>query len=111
MQRILAMITIVSIIMLSMFIQTEGNDISLAPVEGNYLSPAPAPSPTSSENPCLHDVKAIPNCVKAVFHFRFKEVTKTCCAILLTVPDDCFLFLFPIPYVYHTLLSAACKNT
>ncbi|XP_019102109.1 PREDICTED: uncharacterized protein LOC104790780 [Camelina sativa] len=90
MQKILAMITIALIIMLSMFIQTEGNDTSLAPAEGNGLSSAPAPSPTS-ENSCLHDVKEIPDCVKAVFHFRFKEVTKTCCAILLTVPDDCFL--------------------
>ncbi|EOA25932.1 hypothetical protein CARUB_v10019320mg [Capsella rubella] len=100
MQRALAMIAIALIIMLSIFIQTQGED---------DLAPAPAPSP-KSELPCLHDVKAVPDCVKAVFHFRFKEVTKTCCDILLTLPDDCFLYLFPIPYIYHGLLNTACKH-
>ncbi|XP_002875725.2 uncharacterized protein LOC9311793 [Arabidopsis lyrata subsp. lyrata] len=96
MQTILAMNMIALIIMLSIFIQTLGNDL------------APAPSQTL---PCLDDVKTIPNCVKAVFHFKFKEVTETCCTILLTLPDDCFGFLFPIPRVYHFLLKSACKNT
>ncbi|AEE78014.1 unnamed protein product [Arabidopsis thaliana] len=95
MQRKLAMNMIALIIMLSIFTQTTGNDL------------APAPHPTI---PCLDNVKTIPNCVKAVFHFKFKEITETCCTILLTLPDDCFGLLFPIPRVYHFLLSSACKN-
>lgn len=107
MQRMLAMFVITLIIILSTFIQTKGNDL------GPASSSAPRPQSENQflPNPitCWHDVKTIPNCMDAVLHFRFKEVTKKCCNVMLSLPDSCFGVLFPIPFVYHLLLKSACK--
>ncbi|KAL1197288.1 hypothetical protein V5N11_010090 [Cardamine amara subsp. amara] len=108
MQRMMVMVMIAMILMLSIFIQTKANDLAHAP------SSAPGPQSENGLLPapidCLSDVKTIPNCVSDVLHFRFKEVTDTCCTILLGLSDDCFGLLFPIPYV-HPLLMAACRKT
>ncbi|KAG7559750.1 Prolamin-like domain [Arabidopsis thaliana x Arabidopsis arenosa] len=106
----LAMSVIALIIILSIFIQTKGND--LAPIPSST-----APEPQSDNQffldpiTCIHDVKTIPKCMDAVLHFRFKQVTKKCCYAMLSLPESCFGVLFPIPYVYHLLLKAACKIT
>ncbi|KAG7559749.1 Prolamin-like domain [Arabidopsis thaliana x Arabidopsis arenosa] len=111
MQRMWATIVLALIVVLSISIQTKGNEkvndsagppsSALAPQSENGL----LPNPTS----CLADVKTIPNCVKAVKRFKLKNVTKKCCVILLYLPEDCFGYLFPIRWIYRILLKIACK--
>jgi len=108
MQKMLNTIMIPLIIMLSIFIQTKGND--LAPIPSS-VSPEPQSENQFFLDPltCIHDVKKVPKCMDAVLHFRFKQVTKKCCYVIFSLPESCFGFLFPIPYLYHPLLKAACK--
>ncbi|XP_010412560.1 PREDICTED: uncharacterized protein LOC104698871 [Camelina sativa] len=110
MQRMWATTMFALIVVLSISIQTTGNERNdtvgapssavLAPQSEDDL-----PNPLS----CLADVKTIPDCVKAVTHFKLGTVTKNCCVILLNVPEDCFGYIFPIPLIYRILLKIACK--
>ncbi|XP_010430999.1 PREDICTED: uncharacterized protein LOC104715278 [Camelina sativa] len=111
MQRMWATIMFTLIVVLSISIQTKGNERNdtvgapssavLAPQSEDGLLPNPLS--------CLSDVKTIPDCVKAVKHFKLITVTKNCCVILLNVPEDCFGYIFPIPLIYRILLKIACK--
>lgn len=100
------------IMVLSICIQTKGNEkvndlahapssASLAPQSENGVLPKPMP--------CFSDVTKVPNCTNALKHFQIRKVTKSCCTILLNLPEDCFGRLFPMRWIYQTVLNIACK--
>ncbi|KAG7627412.1 putative Prolamin-like domain-containing protein [Arabidopsis thaliana] len=111
MQRMWVTIMLALIVVLSISIQTKGNEkvndlarapsLTLAPQSENGVLPKPLP--------CLNDFKLISNCTKAVKHFQIKRVTKNCCIILLNLPEDCFGRLFAMKWIYRTVLTIACK--
>ncbi|EOA25758.1 hypothetical protein CARUB_v10019119mg [Capsella rubella] len=90
----------------------------MAPGPSVAVAPRPSATPGRPEREdqvlpdpitCFHDVKAVPKCMEAVLEFRYKEVTKKCCKVMLSLPESCFGVLFPIPFLYHLILKAACK--
>ncbi|EOA25406.1 hypothetical protein CARUB_v10018738mg [Capsella rubella] len=107
MQRVYMIIALVIIIKLSKVIYTRGNDLAPAPTlaSGPQQEQGLIPKPQA----CLHDVESIPGCIKALKHFKFKQVTKKCCNIVLSLPEDCFGILFPMRFVFRFLLKLACK--
>ncbi|EOA25269.1 hypothetical protein CARUB_v10018584mg [Capsella rubella] len=107
MQRMLTMLMIALVIMLSIFTHATGNDLAPAPAfaSGPESEQRFLPRPKA----CLHDVQTIPKCVNAVKHFRFHKIDKECCNALLSLPGDCFGYIFPARSVIRFLLKLACK--
>ncbi|KAF8083377.1 hypothetical protein N665_0776s0003 [Sinapis alba] len=58
---------------------------------------------------CIYDATKVPNCIKAVRHFRLKEITKECCTIVLTLPGDCFGVVFPSKFIDRFIFKTVCK--
>lgn len=77
------------------------SDSAFAPSEEKRLFH----KPTS----CVEDARTIPNCVHAVKHFHFKNVTKECCIVLFGIPEDCLGILFPRRFFYRFMLKITCK--
>ncbi|EOA25293.1 hypothetical protein CARUB_v10018608mg [Capsella rubella] len=106
-----ATIMLVLIMVLSKSIQTKGDEKAN---DDPALAPSPALAPQSENGllpkpiSCALDLKTIPNCTEAVRHFKLRNVTKECCKILLTLPGDCFGKLFPIRWIYQSVLTATC---
>ncbi|XP_018436140.1 uncharacterized protein LOC108808507 [Raphanus sativus] len=100
-----------TMIIVSVSIQTEAyeqrSDLARTPSSAlehqseNELIPKPIP--------CMSDVTKVPDCIKAVMHFRFIEVTKECCTTVLNFPEDCFGVEFPSKFIYRFLLRVFCK--
>ncbi|CAN8255029.1 unnamed protein product [Cochlearia groenlandica] len=104
MQRMCVPIIITLIMTQLIFIQTKGNNEEIVNV---VPSSAPENGLLPSPTECLRHLKTIPNCIDAVIHFRFKEVTKKCCAVFLGVSDECLGALFSDPVI--TALKWTCK--
>ncbi|XP_010412558.1 PREDICTED: uncharacterized protein LOC104698868 [Camelina sativa] len=47
--------------------------------------------------------------LNALKHFESKKVTKVCCKILLSLPEDCFGTLLPVRWIYDAVLKTACR--
>ncbi|ESQ37490.1 hypothetical protein EUTSA_v10003095mg [Eutrema salsugineum] len=113
MQRMWATIMLALIMILSISIQTNGNekrnDLAHAPSTALALAPQSEDGLLPNPLACVGDVKTIPNCVKAITHFRFREVTKKCCTIVVSLPEDCFGIVFHIPFFFRWVLKIICK--
>ncbi|KAG7559748.1 Prolamin-like domain [Arabidopsis thaliana x Arabidopsis arenosa] len=111
MQRMWATIILALIMVLSISIQTHGNekvnDLACAP--SSALAPQSENGVLPKPISCLNDLNKISNCTNAVKHFQIKRVTKSCCIILLSLPDNCFGRIFAMRWIYHTVLTVACK--
>ncbi|CAN8255028.1 unnamed protein product [Cochlearia groenlandica] len=107
-QRVYASILLMMVVMLSTSQNTNGNNNNGIGVI-DELGPMPdkglLPNPIS----CVADARKIPNCVKSVKHFHFKEIKKECCIVLLGLPEDCFGILFPMRFTYRVMLKITCK--
>ncbi|AEE78016.1 putative Prolamin-like domain-containing protein [Arabidopsis thaliana] len=101
-KRVSVSILVVMIMMLSISQITKGNnDFAFAPMSKKGLLPKPLS--------CATDAGKIPDCVEAVKHFKFKNVKKECCFILLGLTEDCFGILFPMRFAYREMLKITCK--
>lgn len=111
MQRVWATIMLALIMILSISIQTNGNEkrSDLARAPSSAFAPQSEDGLIPNPIACIKDVRTIPNCINSVKHFRLKEVTKKCCTILLNLPEDCFGYVFPVPFIYRTALKLTCK--
>lgn len=111
MQSMWATIILALIIVLSISIQTKGNEKEHVIADAPSSTLAPQSEDGLLPNPisCLNDVKTVPDCVRAVKRFKLRNVTKNCCVILLNLPEDCFGYLFPIRWIYRVMLKIACK--
>ncbi|KAL0736845.1 hypothetical protein Bca4012_013055 [Brassica carinata] len=76
-------------------------DFVFAPTGEKRLLPKPLS--------CVTDAEKIPDCVESVKEFRFKNVTKECCIVLLGIPEDCFGILFRMRFAYRFMLKSTCK--
>ncbi|AEC07687.1 hypothetical protein AtNW77_Chr2g0244451 [Arabidopsis thaliana] len=101
-QRVCASILTVMVVMLSLLEDTKGNnDFAMAPISENGLLPNPMA--------CVKDAGKIPDCVEAMKQGYLKDITKECCFILLSLPEDCFGILFPMRLYYRIVLKVTCK--
>lgn len=90
------------VVLLSIFQITNGNnDLAFAPMSEKGLLPKPLT--------CAADARKIPNCLEAVKHLKFHNITKECCTVLLGLPDDCLGKLFSMRFIYNIMLKITCN--
>ncbi|XP_010430998.1 PREDICTED: uncharacterized protein LOC104715277 [Camelina sativa] len=111
MQIMWATIILVLIIVLSKSIETKGNEKvnDLARASSSVLAPQSQMGILPKPIPCASQLRTITNCTNALKHFEIKKVTKVCCKILLSLPEDCFGTLLPVRWIYDAVLKTTCK--
>ncbi|EOA25661.1 hypothetical protein CARUB_v10019012mg [Capsella rubella] len=98
--RVYVSILLMIVVTLSVFQITKEEDLAFAPMGDDGWLPKPLA--------CLGDFRKVPNCVKAVKHFQFKNVTKECCSVLLNLPEHCLGVFFPVRFSYRVALKSLC---
>ncbi|KAL0710986.1 hypothetical protein Bca4012_017964 [Brassica carinata] len=101
-QKSYVLTILLMVVLLSISQNTKGNaNVPLAPVSEEGFLPNPIM--------CVRDARKVPNCVNAVKKFQFSIITKECCLVLLSAPEDCLGMLFPMRFVIKFMLKLSCN--
>ncbi|KAL0700150.1 hypothetical protein Bca4012_056272 [Brassica carinata] len=101
-QKIYVLTMFLMVVLLSISQKTKGNaNVPLAPVSEEGFLPNPFL--------CVRDAKKVPDCIDAVKKFQFNTITKECCFVLLSAPEDCLGMLFPMRFAIKIMLKLTCR--